>query len=298
MSMRRTVSRCGFGSGVARCRWRAAVGAVTGAALVLALAPSSASADHARRDVRIEPATRYSSTQRWAKGSGGDTGGNGFWYQTVRSAGTPDAYAVWSMGNLRGDYELEVFVPRSGANPAPTAEAIYRVEEHRGNKWVTVVRVWVDQSSQRGWRRTLVSFTLDGPVRVVADVDDATTGRRSTAVLAVDTAKLKWVMPHPVDRDIEADHCVSLFEDEKPDPGQVASALIRPRLPRGPRGGVPNVLPGQETNWQKCQRLRDGETIWVEPTLFSVPWLPGTGLTDQHDSHGRAVPGRSITRWW
>ena len=277
-------------------RWRAAAVVVAVVALVLAAAPAPAAADHTRRDVKVESAALYYTTKKWTKGSGGDTGRNGFWRQTVGSSGSSGAYAKWPMGDLRGDYKLKVFVPRDGASPAPKARAIYRVEEYRDGKWVTVKRIWVDQSSQRGWRRSVSAFTLNGPVRVVARVNDASTEGRSTAVLAVHTAKLEWQMPHPVDRDIEADYCASRFEDKKPAPGQVASAVsaaaaVRPMLPR-----IPNVFPGQ-TNWQKCQRLRDGETIWIKLTLVSVPWRPGSGLTDDHDSQGRAVPGRSWTRW-
>ena len=269
-------------------RWWAIAVGVAVVALVLVAAPATAAADHDRRDVKVEPADIWYTTTLWANGSGGGTGRNGFWYQTVGSSGSRGAFAVWPMDNLRGDYKLRVFVPQDGAVPAPTARAIYRVEEFRGGEWKAVKRVWVEQSYQRGWRISRDSFTLNGPVRVVTRVNDASTGARSTAVLAVDTVELEWQMPHPVDRAIEADFCQRKYEDSKPDPSQIAAtpARVFPKVPP-----LINVVPG-ETKWEKCQRLRDGETIWIP-----LPWRPGSGLTDDHDSRGRAVPGRSITRW-
>ena len=276
-------------------RWPAIAAVVAVVSVVLVAAPPPAAADHYRRDVKVEPADIWYTTTLWAKGSGGDTGRNGFWYQTVGSSGSRGAYAVWPMGSLRGDYKLRVFVPRDGARPAPTARAVYRVQELRNGTWVTVQSVWVEQSYQRGWRVSNNAVTLNGSVRVVARVNDASTGARSTAVLAVDAAELEWQMPHPVDRDIEADYCQRKYEDSKPDFGRVALASAA-RLPRVAPPRVPKVFP-TPTNWQKCDRLRDGETIWIEGMLLVFPWRPGSGLTDDHDSQGRAVPGRSVFRW-
>lgn len=152
--------------------------------------PSPAYADHTRHSVKKEPASRYGYGQShsWTKGTGGGTGSNGFYYAQSRTWTERQNYAIWWMGDLRGQYKLRVYVPRDGAKPSATASVKYRIQERTSSgNWRTVKSYRLNQSTSRGWRKFTTPVTLNGRIRILVRDYEARGGR-----IAIDSIELEW----------------------------------------------------------------------------------------------------------
>ena len=157
-----------------------------------------------------EPAQRVDGV--WSKGSGGDTGSNGFYYSTSCNPRAEFFLDVKSDSST-ADYTLSFYVPKSGSSPAATATAEVFVWQYTNGKWGTVngstskyefKSVEIDQRTGKGWRVPIsrgepITWRLRSGDRVAVQVwrsDDTS----CNSPLAVDTVILRQVYKlSPVD---------------------------------------------------------------------------------------------------
>ena len=126
---------------------------------------------------------------RWETGTGRATGSNGFYYAPYGSK----YRARWYLGDRQGTYQLDVFIPKSGASPEATAQAEYTVWEKRIDEshYHRIAKFSLNQESSRekGWRRFTSEFEIDG--RLYVEVRRKP--RHSGGVLTADSIRVTSV---------------------------------------------------------------------------------------------------------
>ena len=262
---------------------------LTIAAAQILATPMAAGAHHDRGDVRVEPARlyKYNDTHSWLRGKGGGTGSNGFNYVNAASDHSSRRhYAIWWMGNIRGEYRLRVFVPRTGAQPAATARVRYRVQELRDHGWTTVRSFVLTQSTSRGWRRFRTPIALNGPVRVLVRDYEAAGG-----TIAVDTVELQHYRYHSEDVETAVRACRESIGNLY-DAGRWASsglASLNPvtgAIAWASEGLLRDVIAdNRDSLVGDCGRqLRYDKAIWLGPFPIRI----GFFLSNGHKSNGGA----------
>ena len=180
-------------------------------AVSLATAPRArASETSAPRLVR-DDVPRIFTPERWATGSGGDSGrfgdDAGFWY-----VDTPNYHAVWEFEQtLQGMYRPAYYIPgRVGfgfdADPMPSGVARYLIQEKNSDgSWTTVESFLVDQGaladdSSSWWFKTRMrdGIPLNGEIRVLVRLPSGRSG-----IVVADSFRFRWQGPLPIIEDTD-----------------------------------------------------------------------------------------------
>ena len=250
--------------------------------------PAPAYADHTRHSVKKEPASRYAYGQShsWKKGTGGRTGSNGFYYAQSRTRADRQNYAIWWMGDLRGQYKLRVHVPRTGANPSATASVKYRIQEKTpSGNWRTVKSYRLNQATKKGWRRFTTPVTLNGRIRILVRDYEASGGR-----IAIDSTELQHYLYHPDDIERAVSACqksiTNLYRTGRWASSGVASLNpITGAIAWAIEGLFSDLIEDNESSLRyECTFFRRGGTVWLGP----IPLKAGSFLSPDHTSDGRA----------